>query len=289
MRSSDAITVGGQQGWAHDEGFEYGTVHTFDALVLPRVDPRPRKVHVLVPHARQPGERFPVVYVNDGHTALFAGGPGGKSLRAAEALASLTSSGAIPRVLLVALHPVDRDHEYTHAPWFPGSRFGGLPQYAEYVAGPLREWVGASYPTDTDPRLTACVGSSHGGLAAFYTACRYPERFGLVGAQSPSFWVGRGDDGSRITEPLAPSLLMQRTGPTLRNRATRPKIWIDWGLNGDGGRHGAREMATLLLEEYGYQAGRDLFVHEDPPAGHDEKAWAYRFPLMLRSLYSAYG
>ena len=54
-RWSEPILAGGQHGWAHDEGFSYGTVHTFDALALPGVDPRPRKVHVLVPPT-SPGE-----------------------------------------------------------------------------------------------------------------------------------------------------------------------------------------------------------------------------------------
>ena len=34
------------------------------------------------------------------------------------------------------------------------------------------------------------LGSSHGGLAAFYTATQYPEQFRCVAALSPSFWVG---------------------------------------------------------------------------------------------------
>ncbi|RYE93148.1 MAG: alpha/beta hydrolase, partial [Myxococcales bacterium] len=199
--------------------------------------------------------------------------------------AALTQANEAPRLLIVALHPVDRDREYTHAPWFPGRPYGGLEAYAAHVAGPVRDWVDASYPTVPDPRLTAAVGASHGGLAAFYTAARHPGRFGLVGAQSPSFWVGRGDDGSSIRSPLGPSELMHRLGPALRDRAARPTVWIDWGLNGDGGRHGAREMAELLRDDYAYTPGSDLFTFEDPPAGHDEDAWAYRFPAMMRALY----
>jgi hypothetical protein len=32
----------------------------------------------------------------------------------------LVAAGRLPPVLVVALHPVDRDREYTHAPGFPG-------------------------------------------------------------------------------------------------------------------------------------------------------------------------
>lgn len=38
--------------------------------------------------------------------------------------------------------------------------------------------------------VTAIIGSSHGGLAAFYIAASYPEKFGIVGAMSSSFGAG---------------------------------------------------------------------------------------------------
>jgi enterochelin esterase-like enzyme len=33
-------------------------------------------------------------------------------------------------------------------------------------------------------------GMGHGGLAAFYTAMKYPSKFGAAMCLSPSFWVG---------------------------------------------------------------------------------------------------
>jgi predicted alpha/beta superfamily hydrolase len=281
---SRRIEVGGQSAWQHDEGWSYGDVHTFDAL---DVGGPPRKVHLLLPRDPPAGEGYPVVYMNDGQTALFPGGPGGQSWRVGEALSELRAAGRIEPVIVAAIHPVDRGREYTHAPWFPGQPYGGLPEYARYVAGPLKWFVEKNYPVDRARMRTMALGSSHGGLAAFYTAMTAPESFGLVGALSPSFWVGLGQHGGDIRAGLGSSSLMAIAAPVLSDRARRPRLWIDWGENGDGGRGGARLMSELLQRDYGYESGLDLHVHVDPLGRHDERAWGWRFRRVMERFYPA--
>lgn len=280
------IELAGQRAWLHDEGWSYGPVHTYDALSLAPGD-RPRRVHVLLPKEYSVGGLYPVVYANDGQTMLFAGGPGGKSWRAGEVLGELREAGKIEPVILVAVHPIDRGVEYTHAPWFPGQPYGGLATYANYVAGPLKAFVERAYRVDPARERTMVLGGSHGGLAAFYTAMTAPESFGLVGALSPSFWVGLGRDGGSMTGDLATSDLLKLARPVLENRALRPKLWVDWGERGDGGKPGAARMVELLETEFGYVRGVDLFVVADPMGGHDEVAWSYRFRLLMQRFYAA--
>ena len=282
MAKAQRIDVGGHEAWEHDEGWSSGVVHTFDALWL-APDDRPRKVQLLLPREYSSGGVYPAVYMNDGQTALFPGGPGFKSWRAGEVLSELREARKIRPVVLVAIHPVDRDVEYTHAPWFPGRPFGGLPGYAKYVAGPLKSFVERAYRIDPARERTMVLGSSHGGLAAFYTAMSAPERFGLVAAMSPSFWVGLGRNGSAMTGSLADSALLAMARQTLENKASRPKLWIDWGERGDGGGRGAKQMAELLEQEFGYLRGRELFVHADPMGGHDEDAWSWRLRQVLET------
>lgn len=279
------IVLGGQVAWAHDEGWAYGIVHTFDALALEGQPPR--KVHVLLPREHARGGSFPVVYMNDGQTALFAGGPGGKSWNVGQTLSALRAEGAIAPVILVAIHPVDRGREYTHAPWFPNQPYGGLLDYARYVAGPLKRFIESNYPVAAIRARTMALGSSHGGLAAFYTAMIAPDSFGLVGALSPSFWVGLGRHGGDIRGELVTSTLLDVARPVLADRSRRPRLWIDWGERGDGGRGGAQRMVALLEGEFGYERGRDLEVVADPLGGHDEVAWAWRFGLLMRRFYDA--
>ena len=108
------------------------------------------------------------------------------------------------------------------------------------------------------------VGSSHGGLAAFYMANRRPDAFGFAGALSPSFWVGV-DDAERFPliiplpdRVLEGSQLLEAVKETLADASRRPKLYLDWGLVQTGGLHNesieeratarGREMVKLLQQ-----------------------------------------
>jgi enterochelin esterase-like enzyme len=150
------------------------------------------------------------------------------------------------------------------------------------VAGPVKNWVDATYRTLPERDTTAIAGSSHGGLAAFWTGFTYPSRFGFVGALSPSFWVG-APSPRHATQPLRDSALVRRLGEAMGERARRPRVWIDWGLRGDGAIRSAQAMAALLESDYGYVRGRELDVVEDAEGAHDERTWARRLPAMLEA------
>jgi predicted alpha/beta superfamily hydrolase len=141
------------------------------------------------------------------------------------------------------------------------------------------------------------VGSSHGGLAAFYTAVRHSAKFGFCGAMSPSFWVGVDDATNFPTvkakndKRLSDSQLVAMVRSTLTKSGTRPNFYLDWGLMRQGGPHNAsieeratyrgREMADLLIREFGYQIGTDLMVYEDPRGEHREESWGKHVPRVI--------
>jgi hypothetical protein len=240
------------------------------------------------------GRRYPVVYMNDGDTAFFPGGLGNKSWRVAEALGALSEAGLIEPVIVVGVCPLQRGREYTHAGGCDKTEMR-VPQYSDYLADSVKQFIDANYRTAPDPVGTGIVGSSHGGLAAFFTGTRRPDAFRKVGSLSPSFWYGldrnTGDGG-----PLDRSELLDAARPTLLDPARRPELWIDWGLVRSGGHHNdtiemlatrrAKEMVALLTSEpFGYRAGRDLFAIEDPVGEHDENSWARRFIGLMLALY----
>lgn len=300
------LTFAGQRAVAHDEGHRSGTFHTFDALDLSPEFPA-RKVHVYLPRGyERSDERYPVVYLHDGNTAFWRGGEGNQTWDAASTLDRL--EGQVQRIILVAVHPLDRASEYTHDDWMHGQRpFGRLPAHASYLARDIKGFIDRHYRTRPEPANNAVVGSSHGGLAAFWTATGHPEAFGAAAAMSPSFWVGLDSLFHPVVPgDLASSALMAHAGPALRDPARRPRLWIDWGLRRDGGFHNAvteakaaqwgRAMAELLERAYGYRpqpltgqgaprSDANLWVYEDRMGGHDELAWAWRFGLLLRALF----
>jgi S-formylglutathione hydrolase FrmB len=278
--------VEGQQVWIHRA--PGGAYHTYDALRSCSNAPA-RKVHVRLPASYgTPGLRHPVIYMNDGDTAFWGGGAAGKSWRVADTLARIGSRVGDP--IVVAMEPIEREREYTYTFWMPTRASGGLAEYARQVGECIKPFIDRVYATDASREKTAIVGSSHGGLAAFWIGTRYADRFGFIGALSPSFWAGLDTIPLQSSRRLESTTLVSDVRTTLRDPARRPRVWVDWGLRRDGQFHndvieGAAqrrgEEMVSLLKSYGYQEVTNLYVHVDPIGGHDEDAWAYRFELLL--------
>jgi pimeloyl-ACP methyl ester carboxylesterase len=184
-----------------------------------------------------------------------------------------------------------------------GEDWGGLDSYAAYLAFSLKGFIDANYRTQSEPEKTMILGSSHGGLAAFYTATQYPEHFRCVAALSPSFWVGIDSlvemSLFKFSGPffgtLKSSALIYAAEKTLQDPDKRLKIYLDWGLVRDGGFHNAfieeratargREMRDLLIGEYGYRENENLFIVEDPLGEHDEESWSSRMENVLKIFF----
>ncbi len=290
------FTLGGQAAWSHDDGFPGGYFHTYDALDVG--GGAPHKVHVFLPREYGPcDEGYPVVYMNDGSTAFWKGGPGNKSWDVAATLGDLWAEGALPKIIVVAVEPNDRDYEYSYVKWSDAGACCGADEYALYLSDHVKAFIDAAYRTDPSPKSTAIVGSSRGGLASFYVATRRPDVFGLAGCLSPSFWAGLDPvfGGSLPGGTLADSGLIQPVAATLSDPAARPRLWIDWGLVRTGGFHNevieeaattrGKEMVALLEGTYGYVEGSDLSWEEDPIGEHDEVSWARRFPHVMKALF----
>jgi predicted alpha/beta superfamily hydrolase len=288
------FVVDGQQAWSHDDGFRAGYFHTFDALTVGAPGDAPHTVHVMLPRSYSDcSKRYPVVYMNDGQTTFWPGGAQGQSWRVAESLDVLYQARAIPEVVVVAIVPKDREFEYSHTPAVPGRACCGADRYTAYVADHVKRFIDSNYRTKPERQSTSIIGSSRGGLSAFFVATRRPAVFGQAGCLSPSFWVGLDPvfGGALPGGSLADSALIKPIDATLRNKAQRPRLWIDWGLRRVGGdaieeaatRRG-REMVALLKSTYGYAEPQELVWYEDPQGIHDENSWARRFPEVLKVL-----
>ncbi|MCB9689147.1 MAG: alpha/beta hydrolase [Alphaproteobacteria bacterium] len=291
--SAHPIERGGQRGWRHDEGHAAGVFETYDRLDLGGLGPR--KVHVLVP--RRIDRPLSTLFLHDGDTAFWKGGVAHATWDVAGTLSRLGPE--VEPMIVVAVHPLRRDHEYTHAFWGPRRDFGGLPVYASWLAEELKPWIDATYPTN--PGRSSVVGSSHGGLASFWAATRHPDAFRAAGCLSPSFFTGLDDlDTNTLSAaPLATSPLVAPVAQLLADGGSRPRMWICWGTERSGGQHNevverlaairGREMAALLRDRFGYVDGLDLWEVEDEGAGHDEHAWRRRFAWMAKAMFPATG
>ncbi len=300
---AEPFTIGGQNGWYHDQGHWAGYFHTYGNFKQSDREAKPRIIHVFLPRDYEYSqESYPVIYMNDGDTAFFSGGQYYKSWNMGQILTRLYVTNQIRRVIVVAICPIDRNYEYTHAPIKEGN-WGGLQGYSDYIAFEVKPFIDNNYRTLASPENSMVLGSSHGGLAAFYTAIRHPKQFQCVAALSPSFWVGLDsmidpcflDLSGDLLGSLEYSALMFTGLKTLQNPQLQPKIYLDWGLIREGGYHNSfiearatargREMRDLLINKFGYRYNENLFVVEDPIGQHSEESWSGRMETVLPNFF----
>jgi enterochelin esterase-like enzyme len=104
------------------------------------------------------------------------------------------------------------------------------------------------------------MGSSLGGVAAFYLGWQYPETF--VGAACMSSTFGNRDD------------LLER----VYSEPRRPvAFFLDSGWPGDN-YEATLVMATALVQR-GYRLGAEVHHISYPLQGHDEVAWGMRMHI----------
>lgn len=290
LLSANPISIGGQAGWQHDQGDASGFFNTFDALALPGAYTRAHKVHVFLPRrynqTSERNQRYPVVYMNDGSNVFFTDNDQG-CWHLQDRLTELYQTGRLQPIIVVGIVSSDRNQEYTHAPVPTTNSCCMVSEYADYIAHQLKPFIDANYRTDSQRTKTAVIGSSHGGLAAFVTAGRSPEAFGMLAAMSPSFWVNLQPFGPELS--LADSSLMSLVDSGFKG-ASKPRVYVDWGMGRAGGiensliesnatRRG-REMANLLSSEYRY-GPENLRTFEDPAGTHSETSWGSRISDVL--------
>lgn len=286
------IQVADQTAWVHDGQAYGGTFHTYDELTLHGDHYGWHKVHVWLP----PGyfdrtSHHSVVVANDGQQVFFGGDIGQNwwIQKVVQEFADGTNE-ALP--IVVGVDWRERGKEYLHEPITPPPlgqvqllHGGGLGPYSNYVADQIVPFIDANYRTIRDRQHRVVLGSSHGGLAAFFTGVSRGDVFGQVIAMSSSFWAG-------TMKPLRQSKLYRLTADNLSRVETRPRIYIDWGLQRGGGLHNwaieawatsrGEDMRDILVHDHAYVEGVDLMAVEDPDGQHNEESWRRRLPRALR-------
>src|SRR5260370_35819808 len=173
----------------NDEGHTAGYFHSYEPFRTESPRYPERRIDVFLPRNYDSNDhRYPVLYMNDGHTAFFKPAVGDQSWDIANTLGALYERRLIRELIVVEMYTVNRATEYTHAHW-SGPDCCGLESYAQCVAESIKPFIDSSYRTLSESRSTMIVGSSHGGLAAFYMANRRPVAFGFPAPLSPPFCV----------------------------------------------------------------------------------------------------
>jgi len=149
--------------------------------------------------------------------------------------------------------------------------------FSDFVTDELIPWARAAYGLSSDPRETAAVGSSLGGLTALFVAMRRPGIVGRVISQSGSYWTGK------LTGPDTTPEWMTRA--LSRTPKLPIDIWMEVGLY-ESAASNAIGMAPTnrrlrdLLEQRGYTVSYSEFA-----GGHEYINWRASLPAALEHAF----
>ncbi|MFK5634814.1 MULTISPECIES: alpha/beta hydrolase [unclassified Ornithinimicrobium] len=222
-------------------------------------------------------ERYPVVYLHDGHNMFLPQRAyAGVAWDVDRAMTDLARDGIPAVVVAVPCHPTERADEYTQYP-LPGEGGGRAPDYAAFLVEHLKPAVDAVLRTRPGPEHTVTAGSSLGGVVSTYLWERHPDVFGGAGVFSPAFWW----PGEQALVDLQTSLPERRGG----------RVYVDVGGrerhdDADIERRYVEDAERLVRVLRG--AGVPVRYVFDSQAYHVETAWAERFPSAVRWLLRGY-
>jgi predicted alpha/beta superfamily hydrolase len=235
---------------------------------------------------------YGVVYMHDGHNLFDPARSNFNKIWAADkAMLAVMKRGVEPRIIVGIWAPgKDRQRQYLPRSFYDQAsprlraRMDALAQgtvvsdaYLSWIAGPLKQWVDASFRTLPGRDHTAIVGSSMGGLMTCYAFFDRPEVFGRAACVS-SHW---------------PAAIPTQPGEFDPEVAAHWQAWFDARLGQPNGRRLWMDHGTATLDAFyppyqkaiderlaasAWQRGRDWESREYPGAEHEENAWARRLP-----------
>lgn len=240
--------------------------------------------------------RYPVLYMHDGHNLFELKNSNFNKIWAADkAMLAAVASGKVEPHIIIGIWAPGPDR---HRQYLPRSLYqatsgslraqmnmmtsGGQvisDRYLEWIAGPLKSWVDASFRTRPGRDDTAIVGSSMGGLMSCYAFLEAPEVFGKAGCVS-SHWpavdpraVRAGGDEAGLAA-LWDAWFAARLGQPDGRR-----VWMDHGTATlDQFYAPYQQVIDARFESAGWQKGRDWESRIYEGAEHEENAWAARLP-----------
>lgn len=222
-------------------------------------------------------ERYPVVYLHDGHNLFLPErAHGGGTWEVDAAMSDLARDGIPAIVVGVPCHPTERAEDYTQYP-LPGEGGGRASAYATFLVDHLKPAVDAALRTRPGAEHTVTAGSSLGGVVSTYLWERHPDVFGAAGVFSPAFWW----PGEQALLDLEASLPGRSDG----------RVYVDVGGHE---QHDDAEIERRYVADAERlvrslrDAGVPVRYVYDSQAYHVETAWAERFPSALRWLLHGY-
>lgn len=254
---------------------------------------------------RAKGRRYPVLYMHDGqnlfdrHLTNF-----NQEWGIDEAISRLMRQGDLrgwivvgvqsPRARYRGLFPqkmlpfLPADFQHRVMTLDDGNPAGELAgdAYLKFLVGQVKPRVDRQYRTLVGADDTAIMGSSMGGLMAFYAMAEYPHIFGQAAAVSMHLALAdptaKGLDHAAIGAQAADAFRAYLATSRMRPGANR--LYIDHGSGTLDGSYGPYSGAVVpMLQSLGW-TGPSFSFRTFAGAEHNETAWAQRVDIPLAFL-----
>jgi predicted alpha/beta superfamily hydrolase len=250
----------------------------------------------LPPGYDQSNARYPVLYMHDGHNLFELKNSNFNKIWAADkAMLAAVATGRVEPHIIVGIWAPGADRYRQYLPQSVFDMAEGTPRaamvamtggpvmsraYLDWLAGPLKQWVDASFRTRPGRDDTAIAGSSMGGLMSCYAFLERPETYGRAACIS-SHWAAADP---RAVGPANPQLiaLWDRWFAQRLGHPDGRRLWLDHGTATlDAFYAPYQEAIDARIAASGWQKGVDWQSKVYPGAEHEENAWAARLPEVL--------
>jgi enterochelin esterase-like enzyme len=158
--------------------------------------------------------------------------------------------------------------------------------YLKFLTQTVKPRVDREFRTLKGPEDTAVMGSSMGGLMAFYAIAEYPEMFGQAAAVSMHVALAspseKGLDHTIASRETAEAFRRYLSTSKMKPGANR--LYIDHGTGTLDGSYGPYSAALVpVLQQAGW-TGPSFEFRTFAGAEHNETAWAQRVDIPLAFL-----
>ena len=250
----------------------------------------PHVVVWLPPGYDESQRRYGVVYMHDGQNLFFAERSNFRKVWAADASAlRLIAGGKAPFIIV----GIDQPGVARYRQYFPQAmaaraspplraeidRLAGGPlagdAYLRFLTDELKPRIDRDYRTRRDPRHTAIVGSSMGGLISCYALMRAPRVFGRAGCVSTHVPLGDLEKVAPLRADVEAVWQATIAGDLGSPRGRR--LWMDHGDQTLDANYAPYQTGIdTALVKAGWRDGRDFVSRVYPGTAHEENAWAAR-------------
>ena len=138
-------------------------------------------------------EKYAVIYLEDGQKMLDANGDSAECWNVAQSVTGMMAASDHKAIVVAITTPeltrydeltpdigeiLTDEYNYNN----PDGKY-----FSDFVCGTVVPYIEKTYNVYTDPAHNGICGSSLGGLESFYIGMEHPEKFGTIGALSPTF------------------------------------------------------------------------------------------------------